>query len=272
MTQSSASGSQSTAPAGALAAHRPTRFGLSRSELAYAALCTLFCVVLVLTNIVGVKLFAVPIPTWLEGIFRANPVTLTSGILSYPITFLCTDLVSELWGRRKANFMVVLGFLMSLLMLLIVELAKVLPPSPMWSNPMGEILGPVNMQEVFQVAFHTPGILLGASMTAYLIAQLFDVRLYHFWWKLTKGRHMWIRNNGSTAVSQLVDTVIVNSIFLHFAFNMNAEQIGSIILAVYLFKLALAAIDTPLIYLGRYLLRRWLGLPQDESPEAAPLA
>lgn len=255
-----------------LLAHRPTRFGLTRAELAYTVLCTLFCVVLVLTNIVGVKLFAVPIPAFLEGIFGANPVTLTSGILSYPITFLCTDLVSELWGRAKANFMVVMGFVMSLLMLGIVELAKALPPSPIWSNPLQDQLGPMDMQGVFQIAFHTPGVLLGASMTAYLVAQLFDVRLYHFWWKLTGGRHMWIRNNGSTAVSQLVDTIIVNSIFLHFAFRLEWGQIGSIILAVYLFKLALAALDTPLIYLGRHLLRRWLGLSQDDAPEAAPLA
>ena len=253
-------------------AHRPTGFGLTRSELAYSALCTLFCVVLVITNIIGVKLFAVRVPGFLEGLFGGNPVTLTTGILSYPITFLCTDIVSEMWGRRKADFMVVLGFLMSGLMLVLVEIAKRLPPSPVWANPDVQRYGPIQMEDAFELSFAYPGILLFASMTAYLVAQLFDVRLYHFWWRLTKGRYMWIRNNGSTAISQLVDTIIVNSIFLHFALERSASEITSIIIAVYLFKLVLAWIDTPLIYLGRFLLRRWFGITQDDAPRSAPLA
>ncbi len=255
-----------------LAAHQPTSFGLTRAELAYSAICTLFCVVLVLTNIIGVKLFAIPLPGFLDGIFRANPVTLTTGILSYPVTFLCTDLVSEIWGRRKANFMVVIGFAMSGVMLVLIEVAKRLPASPHWTNPDIERYGPVQMQDAFELSFAYPGVLLFASMTAYLIAQLFDVRLYHFWWKLTKGRHMWIRNNGSTIISQLVDTIIVNSIFLHFALHKNVAEISAIILAVYLFKLAFAILDTPMIYLGRHLLRQWFGLPQEDAPQHAPLA
>ncbi|MDP6934613.1 MAG: VUT family protein, partial [Myxococcota bacterium] len=104
-----------------------------RAERAYVALAAIFVSVLVLTNIVGVKLF-VAFPGWLpEGLFGA-PLTLTTGILTYPITFLVTDVVSELWGRKRADFMVVLGFLASMGMLAVVQLAVVLPGSPAWVN------------------------------------------------------------------------------------------------------------------------------------------
>ena len=75
---------------------------------------------------------------------------------------------------------------------------------------------------------------------------------------MTKGRHLWLRNNGSTMISQLLDTVIVNSIFLGYGLGLDWAVVGKIIFASYVFKLILAAIDTPFIYLGVFLLRRYL--------------
>ncbi len=253
-------------------ANRATRFGLPRSEAWFALFVTLFCVVLVVTNIIGIKLFLLTLPGFLHGAFGTDALTLTSGNLSYPITFVCTDIVSEIWGRRRANLMVVLGFAMSAVMLVLVTLAKHLPPSPAWINPDPERYGPIDMQAAFEVSFSAPGILLFASMTAYLAAQLFDVRLYHFWWRLTNGRHMWIRNNGSTMISQLVDTIIVNAIFLSLHYGMAWSAIWVITLHVYLAKMVTAWVDTPLIYGLRALLRSDLGLDADDSPAHAPLA
>lgn len=247
-----------------------------RRDAAYTFAAAMFCVVLVLTNVIGVKLFQIfpeGRPAWLPG---EGPVTLTSGIIAYPFTFLLTDLVSEIWGRRRADLMVVLGFLMSGVMLLLVQVAKALPPSDFWSAP--EAYGELSMQTAFEVSFYYPGTLLFASMTAYLVAQLFDVRLYHFWWRVTGGGHMWIRNNGSTAISQLVDTVIVNGIFLTWGLGYDLGEaadralVVEIILAVYLCKLLLAVLDTPLIYLCRSALWRWLGLPGKPGTSSAPLA
>jgi len=109
-------------------------------------------------------------------------------------------------------------------------------------------------------------------MLAYLVAQLFDVRLYHFWWRITGGGHMWIRNNGSTMISQLVDTIIVNGIFLRWGLDMEWGTIWEIILWVYVCKVMLAMIDTPFIYLGRSFLRHLFGLKTDTTPSSAPLA
>ncbi len=252
--------SDSRAPAPLNPDQAPLSAPLTRPEAGYVFCAALFGVVLVLTNIVGVKLFVLfpdGGPSWL---LDGEPWTLTSGILTYPITFLLTDIVSELWGKKRADYMVILGFVMSLLMLGIVQLARLLPPSDFWANPtLGLDSG--ELQTAFEASFYYPGILLGASMTAYLVAQLFDVRLYHFWRRVTNGRHMWLRNNGSTWISQLVDTIIVNGIFLRWALDMEWPAIGSIILAVYLCKLVLAILDTPLIYLSVWALRRHYGLP-----------
>jgi len=244
---------------------------MDRADAIYTFLAAAFAVVLVLTNIVGVKLFVLfPAggPGWLN---EGEPLTLTSGILTYPLTFLLTDIVSELWGRRRANFLVVLGFSMSLLMLAVVKLAVALPASSYWSNADLE-LEPQAMQLAFTATFYYPGLLLFSSMLAYLVAQLLDVRLYHYWRRLTRGRHLWLRNNGSTWVSQLVDTIIVNGIYLRWGLRMEWNTVLEIILAVYLCKVLLAVLDTPLIYAVRSLLRRFLGLDVSGPSSGPPLA
>ena len=123
-----------------------------------------------------------------------------------------------------------------------------------------DIRGPAGMQEAMLASFAAPGLLLFASMLAYLVAQFLDVAAYHFWRRVTKGKYLWLRNNGSTAISQLVDTVLVNGIFLTWAFGMPPAEVIKVIVAVYLVKLILALIDTPLIYVGVWLAKRRLGL------------
>ena len=254
-----------------------------RAESTYTVLAGSFAVILVLTNIIGTKLFYLfpdGGPAWFNG---GEPVTLTAGIITYPLTFWLTDVVSEIWGKRKANLMVWLGFGTSFLMLGVLQLAVSLPASDVWSIPgispidaglleREGIAGRDAMQAAYASTFQNPRLLLLASMLAYLVAQLFDVRLYHFWWKVTGGRHLWLRNNGSTIISQLVDTIIVNGIYLRWGLNLDWAVIAEIIFWVYVCKIALAFVDTPLIYLGCSKFRTFFGLPQDAAPESAPLA
>ena len=104
-----------------------------------------------------------------------------------------------------------------------------------------------------------------ASMSTYLVAQLMDNRLFHFWRRVTKGRHLWLRNNASTWVSQFFDTLIVNSIFLGFGLKLGWGLVWQVILANYVFKLLIAALDTPLVYLGVRWLNESLGISKVES-------
>lgn len=226
-------------------------------ERVYLVLASVFVVSLILTNVIGIKLFRAPF----------NPeFALTTGILTYPITFLVTDVVSEVYGKARANFMVVLGFFMSLLMLGIVQIALAVPPHPFWVPPEGAFYADAaGYQTAFQSVFALNGILLFGSMLAYLVAQLIDVRLFHFWKTLTKGKHLWLRNNGSTAISQLVDTGIVNSILFFIGFGMDYSTGFKIMGTIYVYKLCLAVLDTPLIYAGVWLVKRSLGLSWDEE-------
>ena len=232
----------------------------AKAERIYAGLMAGFCVVLVLTNIIGTKLFLAFPEQLPNGFFGAGPITLTSGIITYPLTFLFTDIVSEIYGRRRADLMVWTGFALSLVMLVLVQISIALPGSDAWVSKSSGYESVEGMQQAWESVFTLPGILIFASMTAYLVAQLMDNRLFHFWRRVTKGKHLWLRNNGSTWISQFFDTVIVNSIFLGFGLHMNWDIIWQIIVANYIFKLVLAVLDTPLIYLGVGWLRRKLAI------------
>jgi len=221
----------------------------------YLILTTLFSVVLVLTNIIGVKLFQGPL----------NPTThaLTTGIITYPVTFLLTDVVSEIWGAKKANTMVLIGFLMSFVMLFFIQIAIYLPAHPYWvapDNPFG-FKTPGEYQNAFNSVFSVNGKLLFGSMLAYMAAQLLDVKLYHTWRRITKGKYLWIRNNGSTSISQLVDTFIVNSILFYWGFGWEFWQGISVMLTIYFYKLLLAVLDTPFIYLAVAMINKRYDLP-----------
>lgn len=234
------------------------------TERMYLFLACTFVTVLVLTNIIGIKLFQAPLYDVTSKVLfflpaDANGFALTTGILTYPITFLVTDIVSEVYGKRRADTMVVLGFLMSLVMLAVVQLAVFVPPHMYWVPGEDAFYSDVaGYQKAFESVFSVQGVLLFGSMLAYLCAQLTDNFLYHFWKRVTKGRHLWLRNNASTWVSQLVDTLIVNSILFYLGFGWEFWQGMQVMAVIYFYKICLAALDTPLIYLGVYLVKRML--------------
>ena len=225
-----------------------------RRELVFLVLAGLFLATLAMLNIVGVSRFIdlsfeIPLVGW------RVPMVVAIGVLPYPITFLCTDFISELYGRRRANLVVAVGFVVNLWVALILWLGGVLPQPP----------------EADSSAFlHIRNLTLGsvaASMIAYLTAQLVDVQLFHFWKRLTRGRHLWLRNNGSTLVSQLVDTVaVILIIYPMGALPIAAgepviPQLFALIGSAYIFKLTAALLDTGPFYLGNYLLLRYLRMP-----------
>ena len=237
-----------------MSALHPDSTPLSRRDRVYVFLAMLFVTLLVLTNIIGQKLFL-----WFDQ-------TLTAGLITYPLTFLVTDVVSEIYGKRRADRMVFMGFAMTLVMLVIVQLSIALPASPLWSSTMAiGVTDGEAMQNAWLASFGVGGWLVTGSMCAYLAAQLTDNWLFHFWRRVTGGKHLWIRNNGSTMVSQLVDTFIVNSFLFYGAFGWEFIAGIKVMAVIYLFKLAIAAADTPLCYLCIFGLRRYLNEPAGRS-------
>ena len=175
----------------------------------------------------------------------------SAGILPYPLTFLVTDLISELYGQKKANLVVLSGFIASLFVLLFLWLGGQFNAIP------DSLVNDATYDSVFRNAWR----LIAGSMIAYLFAQFVDVRIFHFWKKLTKGKHLWLRNNGSTIASQLVDTTLV--ICILFVGVWNADQILSAIIDGWVFKMLMAILDTPIIYGVIYLLKGKIDIAKD---------
>lgn len=176
------------------------------------------------------------------------------GVLPYPITFLITDSISEIYGKKKANQVVTIGIFASVFSLLIILVANAVPATS-WS-PVGD--------EVFNNVFGATTIAVAASMMAYLLAQYVDIYVYHFWKKLTKGKYLWLRNNFSTFSSQFVDTFAV--VFLLSVFGeLEWDLFGGLLLSGFLFKALIALFDTPLLYLVVFLFRKKFNLKQGEE-------
>jgi uncharacterized integral membrane protein (TIGR00697 family) len=213
-----------------------------QAEFIYLMLGGIFIASLVACNLIFQKFF-----TWSP--FGLYTFEISVGILPYPITFLVTDIISEVYGRKKADRVVFAGLLASLFTLGVVMLADSVPATS-WS--------PVN-DEKFTSVFGLTGSAVGASMLAYLTAQFIDVRMFHYWKKLTKGKHLWLRNNFSTITSQLVDTSTV-LLFLCFAGVIKWELFLILFLNGFLFKVLVAAFDTPLLYLFTWMFRKHFGL------------
>jgi len=219
---------------------------MSKTEKAYSIFLVIFITMIVLTNIIGVKLFEI------------YSITLTTGIITYPLTFLITDIVCEVFGKKKASLMVLLGFFASILSLIFINLAVILPGSEVWVNNSLGYNSIEDMQNAYESVFTLPGFLITASMLAYLVAQLIDVSIFHYLKKLTGGKKLWLRNNTSTIFSQLVDTIIVNSIFLYFGLNLGWDVILKIIIASYIFKILIAIFDTPFVYIGVHFTKKYI--------------
>lgn len=203
----------------------------------YIILGGIFIASLITSNLIFQKFF-----TWTP--FGIYTFELSVGILPYPITFLVTDLISELYGKKKADQIVISGLVASVFVMGVVLLANAMPQTG-WS--------PVN-DETFNKVFGLFGPAVFASMVAYLIAQFIDIRIFHFWKRLTKGKHLWLRNNGSTIISQFVDTVSV-LFLLCITGVIEWSRFPGLLENGFIFKVMVAFLDTPLFYLGVWYLK-----------------
>jgi hypothetical protein len=193
------------------------------------------------------------------------PFVVFVGVLPYPITFLCTDFISELYGRRRANTVVWVGLILNIWVLFITWLGGALPQRPdMGPDGLPLVTDP---SYSFYYIRKLTGMATAASMIAYLTAQFVDVQVFHFLKRLTKGKALWLRNNGSTLTSQMVDSVAV--ILITYSFS-NAIHISPgdtvvhgliiLILSNYIFKMVAALLDTIPFYIGVKHLSRYLNI------------
>lgn len=172
-------------------------------------------------------------------------IAVPAGVLAYSITFAVSDVVSEVWGPERAGDMIMAGFASLVCATFICWLAVVWPAAGFWTN-----------QEAFAGVIGSTPRIVAASLLAYVVSQKHDVWLFHIIKKKTSGRALWLRNNLSTAISQLMDSTI----FITVAF-WGILPVGEIILGQWIVKLLIAALDTPIVYVAVRLIRRKQALP-----------
>tara|TARA_B100001173_G_C15935651_1_gene524800 strand:- start:432 stop:1130 length:699 start_codon:yes stop_codon:yes gene_type:complete len=224
---------------------------ISKANNLYLILSGIFIASLVSCNLIFQKFFEIEI--WLP--FVGNYTFAQSvGLLPYPITFLVTDIISEIYGKDRANQVVTSGLVASIFMLIVVTLADIIPMAS-WS--------PVD-SDTFHKVFGLSAAAVFASMMAYLFAQYVDIRIFHFWKRLTKGKHLWLRNNASTVFSQFIDTSAVLLLLCFFGV-LGWERFGVLLLNGFLFKVFFAAFDTPFVYMIVYYLRKKFNLKENED-------
>ncbi len=197
-------------------------------EIKFLLMLSVFVVCMGFIQVVSAKLWTVA------------GLTLSGGIMTYWLTFPITDVIGEVYGRKRAYFVVWMGLLASILILIFSQIAVHLPPSPSYQD-----------QAALEKVLNAVPLIVLASILAYLLAQMHDVWAFSFWRKVTGGRHLWLRNNLSTMSSQLVDSLVFNSIafYIFASERMSLSAFVSMTLGYWLFKVGIAIIDTPFVYL-----------------------
>lgn len=239
-----------------------------RRERVFLVLAGTFLCAMTMLNILGITRFV-----------QLGPLAVAVGVLPYPLTFLCTDLISELYGRARANFMVTVGLGLNFFILGFMWLGQAIPSVDPGSQPPWQLIQlaeSVSLPngtsvdesvELFTLLYATTSGAVMASMMAYIAAQYCDVWMFHFWKRLTNGKHLWLRNNGSTLVSQGVDSFMVITVTfgaLFLAGEMSASTMLTLMGFNYLFKMGCALADTIPFYLGVHYMQRYLHLSDEE--------
>ena len=220
----------------------------------YLLLAGLFITSLVVSNLIFQKFFYwYPLNLKVLG---NSLFELSVGILPYPITFLITDLISEIYGKKRANQVVITGIFASFFSMGILLIANEVPAIE--NSPIDD--------ETFNQVFALSPIAALASMIAYLLAQFVDIRIYHFWKNLTQGKMLWLRNNFSTFSSQLIDTVLVVGLLSIFGV-LEWKLFWGLVISGFLFKIIIAALDTPLLYLFVGIFRKTFDLKHTDEIE-----
>lgn len=204
-----------------------------RLQVLYQAICASFCVIVVVSNILSAKMVTLPLIA----------LSIPAGLITYPLTFLLSDLVTEIFGAVRAKLMVYIALGMSLLSFGMIQVGLMLP-----SDGLEE-------QKAFQAVLGLSGLRIFSSLISYLTSQIVDIQLYAAIKRWTGPKFLWLRNNGSTCASQIVDTVMIDLIFLWWGLGMPMSEVAPIMIFSYAYKAFFSVACTPLFYLLVFLIR-----------------
>lgn len=236
---------------------------MTKGGRVFVVLTGLYIGFLILAELIGAKLFTIDVSS--TGIFPAIGIdifTMTLGVVPFPLTFIITDLLNEYYGRKSVRFTVLLGMVVLLGIYGLIFVVLAIPAADF--SPVSD--------EAFRAVFANSQVIILASIIAYLIGQLIDIKVFHRLRIMTGGRHIWLRATGSTIISQLIDSVVV--IYLAFGSPLaqnplGLDQVLGISATNFVYKMIVAIAITPLIYLGHNLMSKYLGKEAEELRERA---
>ncbi len=231
-------------------------------DLTFLILAGFFITNAIVAEIIGGKLFAVPAIDL--GFFQFPSVVLSIGVILWPVVFITTDLVNEYYGKPAVRRLTFLTVGMICFTFIILFIARAVPTFEI-KTETGELIG-VTHDAFSRVAGQSMWIIVG-SIAAFVVSQFVDVSVFWFFRHKTEGRMLWLRATGSTAVSQIVDTVIVQFIGLYLAGVLPWEAFVRGAMLSYVYKLLIAIAATPVIYAIHAALDRWLHLHLEDAKE-----
>lgn len=210
----------------------------SKRDYVFVILAGIFITNAVVAELIGGKLIQI------------GPFVMSIGILPWPIVFLTTDLINEYFGQkgvRKLSF--ITAALIAYAFIILFFAIQI---------PAAKGISPVSDNH-FQAVFGQSMWIIAGSIIAFLISQLVDVSIFHYVKKKTGDNKIWMRSTGSTIISQLIDSFVVLGIAFWLPGKINFETFISSALTGYTFKLSVAVLLTPVIYLSHYLIRKYIG-------------
>jgi hypothetical protein len=209
----------------------------TRREIVFVILAGIFITNAVVAELIGGKLI------------QMGPFVMSIGILPWPIVFLTTDLINEYFGEKGVKKLSVITACLIAYAFLILFMAIIIPAA--------KGISPVN-DEQFQAVFGQSMWIIVGSIIAFMVSQLIDVTVFWFFKNRTGDKKIWLRTTGSTIISQLFDSFIVLGIAFWLPGKIDFDTFLSSALVGYTFKLSIAIVLTPLIYLGHYLIKKYL--------------
>jgi queuosine precursor transporter len=230
-------------------------YTLNRPQKLFVVCASTFVAALVIAEATASKFFtAFELPFTLTILGQPfDSVVMTTGVIAFPVTFIVTDLLNEYYGKAGIRFVTLVGMAMVIFEFAILKIAMAVPTAPISPVPA----------EAFNTVFGATGRVIIGSLTAYLIGQFVDITLFHWLRRLTQGRFLWLRATGSTFGSQFLDTFIV--LIVAFAGQLSIQNIVAITLFNYVYKLIIAVLITPLIYLAHWVMDLYLGKELSEE-------
>ena len=201
---------------------------------------TLFTYIILLSIFVSSYVLA---PLLAVKIVSVGPLNLPAGDFIYALTFLSTDIINELYGKKYARKVVICG-LISLVVFAFTQLSVILPSPDFWED-----------EKAYNMFFDTGFRIFLATLCAYIISQFADIYIFSWIRRKTNEKHLWVRNNISTLIARLLDAVVF--MFIAFYGIYEIQEIGSLIIGAYTAGVVISLLDTPIIYVIINLLKKY---------------